>query len=130
MSARIKYLIIVLAVIGLGLFVRLKQSWFPDVVNLYLGDTLYAVMMFYIYSFIFPSQSAKYRAYFALVTCYCIEFLQLYSAEWIIMLRATLPGKLILGSGFLWSDLLAYFVGVAVACCIDILWHPNKKISD
>lgn len=130
MGARIKYLIIVFAVIALGLLVRLKQNWFPDVVNLYLGDALYAVMMYCIYSFIFIGQPAKYPAYFALVTCYCIEFLQLYSAGWMVALRATLPGKLILGSGFLWSDLLAYFIGVAAAYTIDILWTAGKKISD
>ena len=58
----------------MGLLVRIKKAWFQDVVNLYLGDALYAVMMYFIYSFIFPARPALYRAGLALCTCCCIEF--------------------------------------------------------
>ena len=98
-----------------GLFARSRKSWFPDIVNLYLGDMLYAFMMFYIISLIIPGKKIFIRALVSLLACYCIETIQLYNASWIHGLRATLPGRLILGSGFLWSDLLAYFVGIALA---------------
>lgn len=58
-------------------------------------------------------------ALFSLLLCYCIEFLQLYQAEWIIELRKTLFGRYVLGQGFLWSDILAYTFGIAFVFLIE-----------
>ncbi|WP_116788138.1 DUF2809 domain-containing protein [Flavobacterium psychrotrophum] len=123
------YFIIVLSVIALGLFVRIKAALFPDIINLYLGDALYAVMMFYIYSTLLPLKKSASRAMLALLTCYCIELSQLCNAPYINAIRATLPGRLILGQGFLWSDILAYSIGVSVALGIDMFWRSRTKIS-
>lgn len=54
-------------------------------------------------------------AIISLITCYSIEFFQLYQAEWIIALRKTLFGRYVLGQGFLWTDLAAYTFGVVFA---------------
>jgi len=51
--------------------------------------------------------------------CYCIEFLQLYQAEWIIELRKTLFGRYVLGQGFLWSDIMAYTFGAFSAFALE-----------
>lgn len=123
------YFIIVLLIIALGLFVRIKAALFPDIINVYLGDALYAVMMFYIYSTLFPLKKSASRAMLALLTCYCIELSQLCNAPYINAIRATLPGRLILGHGFLWSDILAYSIGVLVALGIDMFWRSRTKIS-
>lgn len=114
-NKRIIFLIVSFVTICTGLFVRLKKQWFPDVINLYLGDILYAFMMFYIVSFFAVNKSRNTRAIIALIICYCIEASQLYQADWINAVRQTLPGKLVLGSGFLWSDILAYTIGVGIA---------------
>lgn len=118
-SKRITFLIVSFTTIAIGLLVRLKKQWFPDVVNLYLGDVLYAFMMFYIVSFLMPSKSSWTRGTIALLICFAIELLQLYHANWINAVRQTLPGRLVLGSGFLWSDLLAYCIGVTAALLFD-----------
>lgn len=115
MNKRIIYAIIILVTICLGLFVRAKQRFFPELINLYLGDILYAFMMCYIVSFIIVDAKNHVRAFIAFIIFFCIEVLQLYQADWINNIRATLPGRLILGSGFLWSDLLAYTIGVTAA---------------
>jgi len=124
---RITYLFIIPCIIAIGLLVRIKQDWFTDSVNLYLGDALYAAMFLYVYSFLMPYRPDVLRAGYALATCYCIEFLQLYTAPWIMQLRATLPGKLLLGQGFLWSDILAYTIGVTVAFTANRIWLDSKK---
>lgn len=62
----------------------------------------------------------------AVLCCWAIEIFQLYQAPWINEIRATLPGKLILGSGFLWSDMVAYVVGAALGMWIDI-WLISRK---
>ncbi len=60
--------------------------------------------------------------------CFAVEFSQLYQAEWIIMIRQTKIGGLILGYGFLWSDLLCYAAGVSAGIIIEILF-PNIYIK-
>ncbi|NRF94838.1 DUF2809 domain-containing protein [Paenibacillus frigoriresistens] len=42
-----------------------------------------------------------------------------YEAEWIINLRNTLFGGLILGKGFLYADLVRYIVGAIAAYALD-----------
>lgn len=133
-NLRIIYFIKTLVVIALGLLARAGKDWLPDYINLYLGDALYAVMMFYIYSFILPGSKMLYRAGYALITCFSIEFLQLCDAPCIVAARATLPGRLILGQGFLWSDLAAYITGVGAVYSIEnrLLkkYNPNNSLHN
>ena len=127
-SKYIIYITVIVITIGLGLFIRAKANWFPEVFNLYAGDALYAFMMYYIVC-LFTNKTPFYRAVVALFICYAIEFSQLYQAEWINFLRQTLPGRLVLGSGFLYSDLLAYLIGVLAAFILDyfLLSHKFKS---
>jgi len=126
---RILYLLLIPATTATGLLVRMKKEWFPEIVNLYLGDALYAVMIYFIVSFLFSQKNVIPKTVIALLFCYCIEVLQLYQAECIRSIRATLPGKLVLGSGFLWSDLLAYFIGVSFAAIVDIFCLRSRKMQ-
>lgn len=128
-NKRIVYSVATFATIATGLFVRLKKAWFPDIINLYLGDILYAFMMYYIVSCIVVNKDYKARAVVALLICFTIEVSQLYQAEWINAVRQTIPGKLILGSGFLWSDLLAYSIGVSSALIFDKFVVSKAKNS-
>lgn len=108
--SRIFYFGIIILVIVLGLLSR-RISGIP----LFLGDILWAVMMFFIIRFLFIESSVRLVALVSLVLCYLVEISQLYQADWINAIRHTLPGRLILGQGFLWTDLLAYTAGIIVA---------------
>ncbi|QYJ67666.1 ribosomal maturation YjgA family protein [Flavobacterium litorale] len=125
-NTKITYLIAIPITIVLGLLIRSIKTILPDVVNLYAGDALYAVMMYYIVAFI-VRKPILYKAIIALIICYAIECSQLYQADWINTIRKTLPGRLVLGSGFLYSDLLAYFLGIVVAVGVDYLFISNPK---
>ena len=48
-----------------------------------------------------------------------IELSQLYHAHWIDSIRHTTLGGLILGFGFLWSDLACYAVGVGIGVIVE-----------
>jgi len=48
-----------------------------------------------------------------------IELSQLYHAPWIDSIRHTTLGGLILGFGFVWSDLICYAVGVGLGLAIE-----------
>ncbi len=50
-----------------------------------------------------------------------IELSQLYHASWIDSIRQTTLGGLILGFGFLWSDLACYAVGVVLGVLVDVI---------
>jgi hypothetical protein len=57
--------------------------------------------------------------YIALLLSYGIELSQLYQAPWLNSVRDTRLGGLLLGHGFLWSDLFCYTVGIALGAAID-----------
>ncbi len=113
MKIRLHFLLLFFGTILLGL----SSRWAPirEVIGTWLGDVLYAVMIFFLWSVLFPKQALIRQALFALLICYAIEFLQLYQAQWMLNLRATRLGSLVLGHGFLWSDIALYTLGVLVA---------------
>lgn len=103
------YLFLVLVTIVVGLLSRTR--FVPDVIYPYVGDYLYAVMVFFIIGFLFPTKNSLKVALVSVFICYLIEFLQLYQAEWINAVRSSTLGALVLGSGFLWSDIICYTFG-------------------
>ena len=50
----------------------------------------------------------------ALITSFAIEFSQMLTPDWLVKIRSTFLGHMLLGQGFLWSDLLAYTIGISV----------------
>ena len=118
------YIILTVTVILSGLASRKYQEFLPSFLAEYSGDTLWALMIFLISGFVFSYNSTLLNAAIALMFCFAVEFSQLYQAEWIIMIRLTKIGGLILGYGFLWSDLLCYAAGITAGAIIEILF-PN-----
>ncbi|KAA5533520.1 DUF2809 domain-containing protein [Taibaiella lutea] len=116
-----KYAITILVIIVLGLLSR-RTTVLPAAT----GDALYAAMMYFIVRFFMVRHKIKKIAIISLVICFMIECSQLYQVAWINNIRTTLPGRLILGQGFLWSDLLAYVSGVVIASLTDIVLKRNK----
>lgn len=111
---RISYLLITLLVIFFGIVSR-KIDGIPT----FIGDVLYAVMIYFGIRFLFFSLPRIQSMLLALLFCYCIEFQQLYRAEWILNLRNSTLGHYVLGQGFLWSDLVFYTIGITVAYFMD-----------
>ena len=123
---RILYFFLVILVISAGLLSRKIAYQLPDLVNLYLGDTLWALMVFLITGFLFPKTTTMYISLVALSFCFVIELSQLYHANWIDVIRQTPLGGLVLGYGFLWTDLLAYSAGVAAGSVFEIMIMKTK----
>lgn len=108
-KTRITYFLVFLSIIFLGILSR-KISFIP----LWIGDFLYAVMIYFLFRIFLPFKNAFAIACLSLLICYGIEFLQLYQGEWMIELRKTLFGRYVLGQRFLWEDILAYTFGILV----------------
>ncbi|SIQ63936.1 Protein of unknown function [Bacillus cereus] len=111
---RLLYALFTIVIIILGLSSRKLAFVLPQLLNDYLGDALWALMIFTGFGFLFPKLETKRLALISLLFCYGNEVSQLYHAEWIDSIRATTLGGLVLGYGFLWSDLVAYTIGVGI----------------
>lgn len=121
MKKRGTYLLLILLTIAIGLLSR-KITVIPAAT----GDALWATMIYFIIRLLLPQRSIKFAALTAVIICFAVEFSQLYRAPWVNAIRATLPGRLILGQGFLWSDLPAYALGVAFGLLIDRRYITKK----
>ncbi|MFJ8118595.1 hypothetical protein ABH946_002546 [Bacillus sp. RC145] len=118
---RLLYAMLTIVVIILGLSSRKFAFALPDLLNDYLGDALWALMIFVGFGFLFPKIETRKLAFISLIFCYGIEISQLYHAEWIDSIRATTLGGLVLGYGFLWSDLVAYTIGVGIGMFCEFM---------
>ena len=119
-------------VTALGLGSRLYAAFLPEFIATYAGDTLWAVMAFLVIGFMFPRWSIARVAVAALLLSYADEISQLYHARWIDQVRANWLGGLLLGFGFLWSDILCYTVGVALAAAAEAAvygWYRQESIT-
>ncbi|AHK38837.1 TPA: DUF2809 domain-containing protein [Bacillus anthracis] len=124
---RLLYATFTIIVIILGLSSRKFAFALPELLNDYLGDALWALMIFIGFGFLFPKIETKKLAFISLIFCYGIEMSQLYHAEWIDNIRATTLGGLVLGYGFLWSDLVAYTIGIGVGFLFEFILRTNKR---
>ena len=115
-SNRITYFVIALLVTILGIVSR-KIAGIP----LFIGDVLYAVLIYFGLRFLFIHLKTHKTFLLSLLFCFSIETLQLVQFDGLIGIRKTTLGQYILGQGFLWLDLLCYVVGSIVGYFIDKL---------
>ncbi|WP_242670918.1 ribosomal maturation YjgA family protein [Flavobacterium aquidurense] len=115
------YFILLLLIIFMGIMSRKT-----DLIPLYIGDFLYAVMMYVFIRTLLIEKKSIQIMITSLLICYAIEFSQLYQAIWINELRNTLAGRYTLGQGFLWSDILAYTLGISLTFMIERMLLKHK----
>ena len=105
-------------IIVLGLPARLIPQYLPSCYVTYTGDFLWAMLVYFLYALLFrlPTNAALRLA---LLTSYFIEISQLFHPAWLDYLRSIRLLGFILGFGFLWSDLIAYTLGIFLAAALD-----------
>jgi hypothetical protein len=113
------YLVVASLVVVVGLASRRYAAALPSFLARYAGDTLWAAMVFVLIGLVSTRWSTARVAGAALATSYGVEISQLYHAPWIDGVRTTRLGALVLGYGFLWSDIACYTVGVAVCVAVE-----------
>ncbi|MGL4796996.1 MAG: DUF2809 domain-containing protein [Paraclostridium sp.] len=126
MGKRIRYLIITFIVMIMGLLSRKFMFIFPKAIAPFVGDMLWAMMIYFGFRFVFLKLKIKENFILSIIFCFGIEISQLYQANWINAIRNTTLGGLVLGHGFLWMDLISYSLGIFIALLIDKLL--NKYI--
>ncbi|MEN5234025.1 DUF2809 domain-containing protein [Sphingobacterium faecium] len=113
-NKKIRYIFLAIITIIVGLASR-KLTFIPAVT----GDILYAVMVYWLSRFLFYDRSNLFSFTTAVVFCFFIECLQLVQYPFLIYIRNNPILRLVFGQGFLWSDLIGYIVGVALAFFLD-----------
>jgi hypothetical protein len=106
---RIFYLSGIALLIALGLLSR-RVKFVPAA----CGDALWAMMVYCCFRIVLIRKPMIISAVAALITSFAIEFSQMLTPDWLVKIRSTFLGHMLLGQGFLWSDLLAYTIGIAV----------------
>jgi len=108
-----------MATLLLGLLSRSALIPSGTLFTIYGGDILWAAMVYWGIALLVPRKPATVPLISALLFSFSTEFLQLNHAPWLMNLRATTLGALVLGHGFLVSDFICYTLGIGCAFCID-----------
>ena len=114
MKPRFVYFILALLTIVLGIASR-KIAGIP----LFVGDILYAVLVYFGFRWLLVKSKAPWQIGLPLLFCFAIEIQQLSTAAALVAIRETTLGHYVLGQGFLWSDLLCYLIGIGLAYVVD-----------
>jgi hypothetical protein len=113
------YLLIMAVIMVFGLPARIIQDQLPAWYTLYFGDYLWAMLLFFIFALILRTISTIKVAVVTLLFTYLIEISQLFHPGWLVYLRSIKLFALVLGYGFLWSDIAAYTLGICTAALLE-----------
>ena len=116
-------------VIVLGLLSRSSLISPASFVGRYSGDALWALLVYLMFRWLFPAHSVIRSAVYASVFALAVETSQLVHAPWIDALRSIRLVHLLLGSGFVWSDLLCYAIAIAIGACLEWTFGRRKTGS-
>ena len=122
----------VLLVIPVGLFARSRRAGadpatLPGFLATYTGDTLWPMMFFFLGRFVFPRANRWSLAACTLALTLTIEFSQLWHPAALEWLRGQPVIGFLLGSSFLWSDVVCLLVGSFIATLMDAVLSAFLK---
>ena len=89
------------------------------ILGVYGGDTCWAIAVYALVRFIAPRSKIRVVVFVAIGLSLAVECSQLMDFNWLEDLRSNALAVLFIGEGFLWSDLAAYAVGIALAAILD-----------
>lgn len=127
LRTRRPYLVAALLTIVVGLLVHRGVLPLPPLLRDKAGDALWAMMIVWWVGVVRPAAPVVWRAAVAMLVCVAVETSQLLHSPSLDALRATAPGRLVLGSGFDAYDFVAYALGVAVAMVVDARWLADRR---
>ncbi len=114
------YIPLIIFIIAIGFHSRITPNHLPQWYTTYAGDFLWALLLFLLYCLVFRLKT-KPAFFISLATAYLIEISQLFHPAWLESLRSIKIFALVLGFGFLWSDISMYTLGISVAALLDSL---------
>lgn len=111
-------LISLLVIVPVGFYSKFYSGPGSHWVNNSLGGLFYEIFWCLLVFFVSRTRRIRLVALGVLVVTCCLEFLQLWHPPFLTFLRSYFIGAAILGTTFVWSDFLYYFLG----CGIGWFW--------
>lgn len=108
MAYPISLIIGILLIVPLGYGVRFAENTYWSST---FGAIAYCIFWIFLVQLLAPKASPHGTAIGVGLGCCAIEVLQLWQPPFLQALRATLPGRLVLGNTFLWDDFPPYILG-------------------
>jgi hypothetical protein len=109
---------ILIALIPLGLASKFYQGPLQFWVNNSFSSIFYELFWIFLVVFIQPRLSPGWVAFWVFMVTAVLEFMQLWKPPFLQAIRATLIGRLLLGTTFVWGDFLYYVLGCVVGWLI------------
>jgi hypothetical protein len=130
MRNRPYYALAIVIITLIGLPTRMDILPLPQPILKYGGGILWAALIYLILAAIFAKARTRHLWLAGLVIVLGIEFSQLYKTEELTAFRATLLGRLTIGGGFLWGDVMSYIIGVTGAALMERYLLSMGKQND
>ena len=111
--------VLIAITIPLGFATRMRSWPMPGLVRDYGGDVLSATCIYFGVRFVCHTFKLWHCGAIAYTICVLIELQQLIMWAPLLRLREDTPLDILLGHGFLWSDLVCYAAGVALGLGIS-----------
>ncbi len=118
LSTRKLHLLLIAVTVPLGLASRVSALPMPGLVREYGGDVLSAACITFGVCFVLHRHRLAVCVAFGFGICVLIELQQLITVSWLVRLREETPLDILLGHGFLWSDIVCYAVGVVASIVV------------
>ena len=115
------YLILLGAVIFMGLSYRNYDSYLHPFIAEYAGETLWGLMFYLGFRFIFVSINAMLILVLSVIMIAGIEYLQFFDAQWMDTLRSTKPGMITFSHGFEKTDIWCYLSALGFGAFLELI---------
>ena len=115
------YLSVAVLTVLAGLSVRFAPLGLPWVVMKYGGSTLWAMMIYWVLTLVWPKTNAVTLAAIAVAIATLAELSRLFHVAWFDAFRVSLPGAILLGRYFSVRNIVAYWVAIIAAAAFDAL---------
>ncbi len=114
------------ATLALGLYTQIHEGAWASWLARDFSAAVYALAWCLGLALLRPRARPLVLGATALVICFAVELSQLWHPYWLEVPRATLLGRLVLGSTFMWSD-LAYYAAGAGAGALWLRLLPFRR---
>jgi len=111
---RIKIIIYLIIIIPIGFYIKFYSSPASQWVNDSLCGVFYEIFWCLVFLLFFPKAQPWIIMILVLVGTCILEFMQLWHPPFLEFLRSFFIGRTILGTTFIWSDFLYYFIGCGI----------------
>ena len=110
-----------LLIVILGLGSRMEPMRSIPILGTYFGDAAWAAAAYASIRFLFPKASIGVVLAGAIGLSFLVECSQLWHPAWLEELRTHRIVRLLIGTGFVWFDFIAYTIGSLLTAGIELV---------